>query len=306
MKYLRTNPFPLSKCIVKFDFFLLALDVWQEGINLLTEGSLWFSGDCLLILKKTAKLCNSVDVMCHKRVLQKLGKRGWPWTCPLTLNDAVFPCIKDSLSFRWWLAAEVSGREKTNTALHSTSPKRARIQKNLVGLGCVSSCGLDGDRLTLPDTVIARFLCLWLNLTFFCQTQRWSACSSQWRKSWRDSTAKARKATTRWGRRDFILSVWFVVVEHESRNILISAKHSQAHKQVLQKQSLSKIASDSFLFLLLFCSSWALLKLKSTRCKSAGLKTWLLLYVWTRMKKKYCRASPGKHRLYTIWELTEI
>lgn len=51
-----------------------------------------------------------------------------------------------------------------------------------------------------------------------------------------------------------------------------------------------------YLFLPRFCSSWALLKLKSTRCKSVELKTRLLPSVWTRMRKKYCRASPGKLR----------
>lgn len=208
--------------------------------------------------KKTAKLCNSVNAMCHKthEIYKHLGKGGDPGHVLWLWMMQFFSASRNSLSFRWWLAAEVSGREKTNTALHSTSPKPARIQKNLVSVGLCVQLWLGRWQADFArPRQLHVFLCLWLNLSFFCQTQRWSACSSQWRKSWRDSTARARKATTRWGRRDFTLSVWFAVFEHESRSILISAKHSQTQKQVRRKQSLSKVASDLFCFFSYFAAA---------------------------------------------------
>lgn len=48
-------------------------------------------------------------------------------------------------------------------------------------------------------------------------------------------------------------------------------------------------------FFLLF-SSWIWQKLKWTKCKSAVPETRPLLFVWTRMRKKSCRVSPGLNR----------
>lgn len=152
MKYLRTNPFPLSNCIGKLDvfFFYLPLMCGKKEWTCWRKGACDFQVTAFWFWKKTAKLCNSVNAK-RTRTYKHLGKGGDPGHVLWLWMMQFFSASRNSLSFRWWLAAEVSGREKTNTALHSTSPKPARIQKNLVSVGCVSSCGSDGDRLTLPD-----------------------------------------------------------------------------------------------------------------------------------------------------------
>lgn len=218
---------------------------WRKGACDFQVTAFWFwkKKNC-----KTLQLCEC-NVSQDARDLRTFGKRRWPWTRPLTLNDAVLQCIKELPLFQ----VVISGRSQWKREnKYCTSLNITKACKNPEELG---ECGLRVQlRLGRWQADFARprqshvFLRLWLSLSFFCQTQRWSACSSQWRKSWRDSTARARKATTRWGRRDFTLSVWFAVFEHESRSILISAKHSQTQKQVRRKQSLSKVASDLFCF----------------------------------------------------------
>lgn len=97
------------KMYCKIRFFYLPLMCGKKELTCWRKGAWDFQGTAFWFWKKTAKLCNSVNVMCHKRDLQKLGKRGWPWTCPLTLNDAVFPCIKDSLPL---FQVVISGRSQ--------------------------------------------------------------------------------------------------------------------------------------------------------------------------------------------------
>lgn len=102
----------------------------------------------------------------------------------------------------------------------------------------------------LHDIIITVYCIHNLTRNNFCQTQRWSACSSRWLRSWRDRTVKARRASTRWARRDISLPLWFVVNEHCSsmfsqttlQHILYlkrqASMHSWWHLKLISTESL--------------------------------------------------------------------